>query len=151
MSGIAGIYQFEAQPVDPGELIRLGSALTERGPDGGHEILDGPVGMIYRAFHTNAESRQERQPLLSRSGQMLCWDGRLDNRDDLLPLLADEVRGDLSDAGIVLAAYQKWGKGFLARLIGDFALSLWDTRLQLLILARDPFGVRPLYYFRDKN
>jgi len=151
MSGIAGVYQFEAQPVDPRELLLLGSALTERGPDGGHETLDGPVGMIYRAFHTTAESRQERQPLLSRSGQMLCWDGRLDNRDDLLPLLADELRGDLTDAGIVLAAHQKWGKDFLARLIGDFALSLWDTRLQVLMLARDPFGVRPLYYFRDKN
>jgi len=151
MSGIAGIYQFEAQPVDPGELLTLGSALAERGPDGGNEILDGAIGMSYRAFRTNAESRHERQPLLSQAGQILCWDGRLDNRDDLLPLLEEAIRGDRTDASFVLAAYQKWGAEFLSRLIGDFALSLWDARLQVLILARDPFGARPLYYFRGQN
>lgn len=152
MSGIGGIYHFDAKPVDPGELIVLGNALTERGPDGGNEILDGSIGMVYRAFHTNAESRNERQPLLSQFGQMLCWDGRLDNRNELLPLLDDdELSGDRTDAGIVLGAYRQWGTDFLSRLVGDFALSLWDPRTRTLILARDPFGVRPLYYFRGNE
>jgi len=82
---------------------------------------------------------------------MLCWDGRLDNRDELAPLLRRDVFEDLTDAALVLAAYDKWGADFLPRLIGDFALSLWDPLRRTLILARDPFGVRPLYYFRSKE
>src|ERR1051326_2955284 len=143
MSGIAGVYNFEERQVDPAQLLVLGSGLTERGPDGGNEFIDGPVAMVYRAFHTNAESRRERQPLLSRSGHLLCWDGRLDNRDELLPLLENELRGERTDVSVVLAAYQRWSTNFLSRLIGDFALSLWDPFKKTLMLARDPFGVRP--------
>ncbi|HEY3582210.1 MAG TPA: asparagine synthase-related protein [Pyrinomonadaceae bacterium] len=137
--------------VDPAPLLVLGDALTERGPDGGDGIIDGAVGMVYRAFYTNAESRRERQPLLARSGHLLCWDGRLDNRDELLPLLESELRGERTDISVVLVTYQRWGTEFLSRLIGDFALSLWDPFEKTLLLARDPFGVRPLYYFHNND
>src|SRR5690349_14874663 len=126
MSGIAGVYNFQTRAVEPAPLLVLGHALSERGPDGGDGIIDGPVGMVYRAFHTTAESRRERQPLLARSGHLLCWDGRLDNRNELLPLLASELRGERTDVSVVLAVYQRWGAEFLSRVIGDFALSLWD-------------------------
>src|ERR1043165_6499524 len=151
MSGIAGVYNFHARAVDPAPLLVLGDALSERGPDGGDGIIDGTIGMVYRAFHTNAESRRERQPLLARSGHMLCWDGRLDNRDELLPLLENQLRGERIDVSVVLAAYQGWGPNFLSRLIGDFALSLWEPFEKTLMLARDPFGVRPLYYFHNND
>jgi asparagine synthase (glutamine-hydrolysing) len=151
MSGIAGVYNFQARQVDPGQLLVLGNALAERGPDGGNGIVDGSIGMVYRAFHTNAESRRERQPLLSQSGQLLCWDGRLDNRAELLPLVESELRGDRTDVAIVFAAFRKWGTDFCSRLVGDFALSLWDPFAKTLLLARDPFGVRPLYYFHNND
>src|SRR5689334_10914561 len=151
MSGMAGICEFHGRQVDPAQLLTLGSVLAERGPDGGHEFIDGAVGMVYRAFHTNAESRRERQPLLSPAGHLLCWDGRLDNRDELLPLLHGELCGDRTDVALVLAAYQKWSTDFVARLIGDFALSLWDPFAKMLLLARDPFGVRPLYYVHNED
>ena len=149
MSGIAGIYNFETKSVDPWHLAVLSQALAERGPDGGSERITGRVAMAYRAFHTTAESRRESQPLVSVWGHTLCWDGRLDNRDELLALFANEC--DRTDAGLVLAAYQKWGAEFLARIIGDFALALWDPSQQTLVLARDPFGVRPLYYFQNNQ
>ena len=150
MSGIAGIYNFETKPIDPWQLAVLSQALAERGPDGGNELITARVAMAYRAFHTTAESRRERQPLVSVWGHTLCWDGRLDNRDELLALFAAEC--DRTDAGLVLAAYQKWGGAhFLPRIIGDFALSLWDPSTQTLLLARDPFGVRPLYYVRNSD
>src|ERR1051326_1568397 len=141
MSGIAGVYNFEERQVDPAQLLVLGSGLTERGPDGGNEFIDGPVAMVYRAFHTNAESRRERQPLLSRSGHLLCWDGRLDNRAELLRRLESKPREDRTDVALVFAAWQKWNADFLSYLIGDFALSLWDPFGKTLLLARDPFGV----------
>jgi asparagine synthase (glutamine-hydrolysing) len=151
MSGIAGLYNFEERQVDPAQLLVLGSGLTERGPDGGNEIIGGPVAMVYRAFHTNAESRRERQPLLSRSGHLLCWDGRLDNRAELLRRLESKPREDRTDVALVFAAWQKWNADFLSYLIGDFALSLWDPFGKTLLLARDPFGVRPLYYFHNND
>ncbi len=149
MSGIAGIYNFETRPIDPWQLTVLSQALAERGPDGGSELITGRLAMAYRAFHTTAESRRERQPLVSVWGHVLCWDGRLDNRDELLALFTNEC--DRTDAGLVLAAYQKWGADFLPRISGDFALSLWDPSIQTLLLARDPFGVRRLYFWRDNE
>ncbi len=146
MSAIGGIYSFADGIVDEGLLVALRQGLASLGPDGGGQFKSGPVGIVYSAFHTTKESRQEIQPLTSANGHSLCWDGRLDNREDLISILRDELRGDFTDAGIVMAAYLKWGIDFLPKLIADFALSLWDPSLRSLILARDVIGSRDLYY-----
>ncbi|HKY27348.1 MAG TPA: asparagine synthase-related protein [Pyrinomonadaceae bacterium] len=146
MSTIGGIYNLNAQAVDSHQLMRIGKAIEQRGPDGGDHCLRGSVGMVYRAFHTNSESTSEKQPFVSREGHMLCWDGRLDNRGELISELKNYDLEDHTDVAIVLGAFRKWNEGFLSRLVGDFALSLWDNRSQTLLLARDPVGVRPLYY-----
>ncbi|MGH9968716.1 MAG: asparagine synthase-related protein [Pyrinomonadaceae bacterium] len=151
MSAIGGICNLGGPDVDPIELTMLGIALTARGPDGGNDIIDGSIGMAYRAFHTNSESRVESQPVVSRFGHMLSWDGRLDNRDDLLGRLGNQLDLDKTDAALIMAAYQEWGTGFLSKIIGDFALSLWDPLWKTLILARDPFGSRTLYYYKNNN
>lgn len=93
----------------------------------------------------------ERRPRVSYEGHPLAWDGRLDNRDELLAALRDELRGQRTDAAIVMAAYRKWGADFLPHLIGDFALALWDPLSRALLLARDPFGVRTLYYHLNRE
>src|SRR5215210_8590322 len=89
MSAFAGILNFgpDAAPVDEYELRQLGSALDSRGPDGGHDLARRNIGMSYRAFHTNRESRLEVQPLVAAEGHMLTWNGRLDNRDNLIQQL----------------------------------------------------------------
>lgn len=74
------------------------------------------------------------------------FDGRLDNRKELMNRLRDASPGGTSDAALALAAYRKWGgEGFL-HLIGDWSLALWDERERALVLASDFAGVRPLYY-----
>jgi asparagine synthase (glutamine-hydrolysing) len=146
MSAIGGIINFSGQLVDDELLIELGESLESYGPDGGFDVREGSVGMVHRAFHTNLESRSEKQPLVQADGLMLSWDGRLDNREELIALLRCELRDDLSDSSIVAAAYKKWGIDFLGRIIGDFALSIWDRNSQTLFLARDPVGARLLYY-----
>jgi asparagine synthase (glutamine-hydrolysing) len=151
MSALGGILYFDGRDIDKRLLNALGQALEPWGPDGGREESVGSVGMAYRAFHTNRESRMETQPSRSVYGHLLVWDGRLDNREDLLCLLQSELCGDQTDAAIVMASYLKWGEDFLIRLIGDFALALWNPLTRKLFLARDPFGTRTLFYLANSK
>jgi len=146
MSGIGGIFNRTSSPIDRQVLTALSTALINRGPDGGSEVYRGSIGMVHRAFHTNEESQRESQPLVSPAGHVLAWDGRLDNREELVRCLSESLDKSASDASIVLTAYLKWGHDFLNRIIGDFVLSLWDPYSQELLLARDPFGTRTIYY-----
>lgn len=146
MSAIGGIYRFDGAPAERGILNALRGALARCGPDGCSDYTSGPLGMVYRPFHTNRESRLETQPFVSERGHVLCWDGRLDNRDELIRVLRSELRDDHTDVAIVMAAYSKWGVDFLPKIIGDFALSLYDPFTRSLLLARDAIGPRTLYY-----
>jgi asparagine synthase (glutamine-hydrolysing) len=146
MSAQAGIFYRDGRPVDRSVLDRMAVKLEDRGPDGGGEQLSGCVGMAYRAFHVTPESRLERQPLLTEDGTILTWDGRLDNREDLSLQLRDFLQCDRSDAGIVLAAWRRWNIESLVRLIGEWALAVSNPRQQIVVLARDYSGARPLYY-----
>src|ERR1043166_7795517 len=149
MSAIGGIYSFEGDLVGETVLSELDHGLASLGPDDGAHFRSGPVGMVYRDLHTTKESRREIQPWRSTAGHILCWDGRLDNREEMISILRDELHDDFTDARIVMAAYLKWGSEFLPRLIADFALSLWDPAQRALILARDVIGSRDLFYHVD--
>jgi len=110
--------------------------------------------MSYRAFCTTRESRFESQPLLTSHGHMLAWNGRLDNRAEPLRQLRNDLPNGpdiATDLDIVMASYLKWGEDCFVRLLGDFSLSLWDERLQLLYLVRDIVGVRTLYFYVDRD
>src|SRR5215212_8994871 len=151
MSALAGILYFapDAAPVDEYELAQLGSALNSRGPDGGSDLARRNIGMSYRAFHVNRESRLEVQPLVAREGHMLTWNGRLDNRKELIRELKLQRDTTITDLSIVMAAYLKWRKGSFERLVGDFCLALWDASLLGLYLVRDAAGTRALNYHID--
>ena len=148
MSVHAGIWNLDGKPVQRENLARIGQAIAEYGPDGETTYSDGPMGMLYRPFHTTSESRFEHQPLVSDSGKVFTWDGRLDNRDELIPQVLQSLRGDHTDAAIVAAAFDRWGKGCFPKLVGDWGLAIWDSREQELILARDYMGIRHLFYYR---
>lgn len=78
--------------------------------------------------------------------EVLHWDGRLDNRDDLLLRLGDSLRGHTGDAAIARAAYERWGTGGLVHLVGDWSVVIRDKVNRATVLASDFAGVRPLYY-----
>src|SRR5580693_5447653 len=78
--------------------------------------------------------------------RVLHWDGRLDNRTDLLLLLADSLWDDASNAAIALAAYARWGTNGFVHLIGDWSIVIRDQANGATVLASDFAGVRPLYY-----
>lgn len=147
VSGIAGLWNVDGAPVDPRVLSQMAGALRHRGPDGEGSRLIGSAGFICQHLWVTLEEVDERQPLIARPGVMLTMDGRLDNREELLPALG--LPTTVSDAACVLAAYEAWKERFAERLNGDFAVAVFDEPKRQLLLARDSIGIRPLYYFRS--
>jgi asparagine synthase (glutamine-hydrolysing) len=156
MGALAGIFNFNHEPLREGQrehLVILWNGLKERGSDDGDAIVKGPVGMCYRAFFTNRESRLERQPFIGANDEVVVGDLRLDNRDELIPKLRGLLRrgqGEITDIELVMAAYQRWGEIFPLHLVGEFALMLYDPNNSKVSLARDHIGARPMYYHCDK-
>ena len=146
MSVQFGRWNIDGAPVDQDYLAKAGQMLAPYGPDGGDAYIKDNVGILYRAFHTTKESRKETQPFVTPSGAVLCWDGRLDNREDLVRELRGTVTAGSTDLAIVAAAYEMWGTKCLAKLIGDWALSIWDPVSRSVVLAKDPIGTKHLYY-----
>src|SRR5271165_5195041 len=107
MSVQFGKCSFDGKPVDPKDLDRVRPVLTPYGPDGEGYFCKDNVGILYRAFHTTKESHNEVQPYLSKSGAVMTWDGRLDNRKELIDLLGGELSVDSTDLAIVAAAYER--------------------------------------------
>jgi asparagine synthase (glutamine-hydrolysing) len=146
MSVQFGKWNFSGEPSAPDDLERVHRTFLPYGPDGGNTYSGGGASILYRAFHTTKESRSETQPLVLSCGAVLTWDGRLDNRAELLNLLDGGLLNAATDVSIVAAAYQRSGVDCFRRLIGDWALSLWNPIERSLVLAKDPIGARHLYY-----
>jgi asparagine synthase (glutamine-hydrolysing) len=130
-------------------------ALAHRGPHGAHVLQSPSTRLGHAHFWTTPEEVGEHQPLRRDvAGFDLAFDGRLDNREELLHLLADELAGvgyRSSDAGIVATAYQRWGERCFERLLGPFAVVIVDWRQRFVVLARDPVGDRTLVYHLDRD
>jgi asparagine synthase (glutamine-hydrolysing) len=147
-----GRWNFEGQPPTPDYVEKVRAALAPYGPDSNESYSKGDVRIIYRAFHATKESHRESQPCISPSGAAITWDGRLDNRADLISELRDSATVNSTDLAIIAAAYEKWGANCLRKLTGDWALSIWNPRERFVLLAKDAIGTKHLYYsFDDKQ
>lgn len=151
MSVQFGRWNFDGRPVDRESLAKAGVMLAPYGADGWGTYIKDSVGILFRAHHTTKESRSEAQPHITPSGAVLTWDGRLDNRADLIRQLRGVVTIASTDVAIVSAAYECRGSDCFVMLTGDWALSIWDANTRSLILAKDPIGTRHLYYSFDDN
>jgi len=149
MSVQFGRWNFEGKPIDQADLEKVKPLISPHGLDDSACYSNPDIAILYCAFHTTKESRRETQPQVTESGAVLTWDGRLDNRAELIAQLSETISS--TDISIVTAAYHKWGTGCFAKFIGDWALSIWDANSRLLILAKDPIGMRHLYYAVDKD
>ena len=154
MSGIAAVYHLDGRPADRRLIGAMLAAAAYRGPDGLDSWIDGPIALGHAMLRTTPESIGESQPLVDeQAGLALSMDGRVDNREELKQQLERQglhlTVG--SDAEIVLRAYQCWGEGSPARILGDFAFVLWDGRKRQLLCARDFASVRPFFYYCDRR
>lgn len=151
MSGIAGIWHRDGQPVDPGVLSRMNDMLAHRGPDAEGMWIEGSVGMCSRLFRVTPESAREIQPVVHESGAVIVFDGRLDNREELLsdPGRTPPSPTDLPDSELVMESWLSRGEAAFARMKGDYAFAIFDPRRPMLLLVRDRFGIKPMYYHRS--
>lgn len=151
-------------------IDKVSAALAPYGPDTNEVYANGGVTILYRAFHTTKESHREVQPHVSGSRAVVTWDGRLDNRAELIGELrllsktnsatVQSVTADsasingvrkATDVEIVARAYERWGVDCLGKLIGDWAVSIWNPSERSVILATDFVGKRHLYYSMENE
>ena len=149
MSVQFGRWNSDGKPVASEYLSKVSLLLSPYGPDDVGLYSTEGLGILHRAFHTTKESWGERQPHITESGNVLTWDGRLDNRNDLMSQLSGVLTGSATDLDIVSAAYERQGEHCFKDLIGDWALSIWNPHTLSLILVKDPIGTRHLYYSLD--
>src|ERR1700719_1694746 len=147
MSAFFGIWNLDGRPVETDFLRRASRILVQRGPDSQTTYAKDSFGMVYCAFHVTEESRQAVQPHVSQAGLIVGWNGRLDNRDELINDLAEARLGGSADVVLAGMNFEKWGNHSFAKLIGDWAFSVWNPTRKTLVLARDYIGIRHLYYY----
>ena len=153
MCAIAGLYAFapSAPPADRAQLRTIRDHMAARGPDGHGEWFssDGRVAFGHRRLAIIDLSEGGAQPMHSADGQLvITFNGEIYNYRELRREL--EAKGHVfrseSDTEVLLHLYQAKGTAMLQDLRGMYAFALWDAAQQALLLARDPFGIKPLYY-----
>jgi len=154
MCGINAIYAYRASapPVDRDELLRTREAMHTRGPDAGGAWLsaDGRVGLGHRRLSIIDVSERANQPMHSREGDMaIVFNGEIYNYRELAAQLDGDTLATTSDTEVLLRMYRRWGAAMLPRLRGMFAFAIWDARERTMFLARDPYGIKPLYVADD--
>ena len=154
MCGIAGIFNYadSASPIDRRLLVRMTRLLEHRGPDDEGLYLEGGVGLGNRRLAIVDLRPTGHQPMTDEASS--CWltyNGEFYNhRDFRPPLIAKGARfRGTSDTETLLHLLKDQGPGALASVAGIFALAFWDPGRRRLILARDPLGVKQLYYYDD--
>jgi asparagine synthase (glutamine-hydrolysing) len=149
MCGFVGVFdRRRGEAADPALLRRMAGRLVHRGPDSEGYFAEGPVGLGFRRLAIIDPAGGD-QPLYSEDGSVvLVCNGEVYNHRELRQGL--ERRGHRfatgSDVEVIVHLYEEEGERLLGRLNGQFAFALYDRHRRRLLLARDQFGVNPLYY-----
>jgi len=154
MCGVAGIINISGEPVSPVVLKRMTDAIAHRGPDGEGQWIEGNVGLGHRRLSIIDLSPAGHQPMISVDHRyVLSYNGEIYNFKELRAEL--EAIGywfrSKTDSEVVLYALSEWGYRAFDRFNGMFGLALWDRKAHTLLLARDRYGIKPLYYARQGN
>lgn len=149
MCGITGMLHFNGESPSPVVLKRMMDAIAHRGPDGDGIFIDGPIGLGHRRLAIIDLSAAGHQPMATEDGRyVMVYNGEIYNFQELrveLEALGHRFRSR-TDSEVLLSALAQWGVAALNRFNGMFAVALWDRVKRELFLARDRYGVKPLYY-----
>jgi asparagine synthase (glutamine-hydrolysing) len=154
MCGICGVVSFDGTGVDPGVVESMNETLVHRGPDSGGMFIEGRVALAARRLAI-IDLPGGDQPIANEDGSItVVQNGEIYNYRELRAEL--ERRGGHrfsthSDTEVLVHLYEEEGLDFVRRLRGMFAIALWDNRERQLVVARDRFGIKPLYYRLENN
>jgi asparagine synthase (glutamine-hydrolysing) len=154
MCGIHGLLQLDGQPIaDRTLLTRMGGVTSHRGPDDEGTYYDGEVALGMRRLSI-IDLAGGHQPIPNEDESLwVVCNGEIYNFKQLraeLIKLGHRFRTG-SDTEVIVHAYEQYGDDFVGRLDGMFGLALWDARRRRLLVARDPIGIKPLYYRHDQR
>lgn len=154
MCGIVGVLNLHNSSPPLSMLKHLSDTLAHRGPDSSGVHVDGPMGMGHRRLSILDLSDASSQPMFSGDGRYaLVYNGEIYNYRELRREL--EAQGQVfyssGDTEVLLQAFAAWGPDCLLKLNGMFAFAVWDRLERSLFLARDRYGLKPLYYARVGN
>lgn len=145
MCGIGGFIYKNDNVSAPAALERMKTALGKRGPDGAGIYADGPVAFVHTRLAI-IDPAGGQQPITDSKGRVLVFNGEIYNYLELRQSLSAQYQfKTYSDSETILAAYDAYGLNFINHLRGMYAFALYDTAQNRVILARDPFGIKPLY------
>ena len=153
MCGICGIIHFDGEPVAKPTLKAMNDRLRHRGPDDEGYFIEGHVGLAMRRLKI-IDIGGSDQPLTNEDGSLqVIFNGEIYNYRELRADL--DRRGHrfrtAGDGETIAHLYEDAGAALPERLRGMFAIALWDRRKRALLLARDRFGQKPLYYYHDRR
>ncbi len=152
MCGIVGQLNFDNSPVSPVILKKMTDVIKHRGPDGEGHWIEENIGFGHRRLSIIDLSPAGHQPMVCTDNRyVLTYNGEIYNFRELRTEL--EAKGywfrSETDSEVVLNALSEWGTDALLKFNGMFALALWDRREKKLLLARDRYGIKPLYFFQN--
>ena len=153
MSGIAAIVNFDGSAVPRSEVERMANVLKPYGPDRQKILTRGNTAFVFCLHHLTPEDLYESQPLILADRFVMLFDGRIDNRSELADVLNIST-ADLRlmpDGIIALRLFDRWGELGFERILGVFAIIVFDLREQRLRCVRDHMGLRALHYFHSPD
>jgi asparagine synthase (glutamine-hydrolysing) len=154
MCSIAGILRFDGKSVDENLIHEMNQTMSHRGPDETGSYFNQNIGLGHNRLKIVDLSDKAHQPFVHRSQRYaLVFNGEIYNYRELkLEMAARGVSFDSSsDTEVLLEGLILEGKDFLSKVNGDFAFAFWDRQNSELLIARDRFGVKPVYYSMDKE
>jgi asparagine synthase (glutamine-hydrolysing) len=141
-----GRWSRNGKKIDRNNLDRVALLLERYPSDADHRRYDAETAILYKRFEATDEASISQQPLVGPTGVVLTFDGRIDNRSQLLADLSIPASSVPSDAGLVLAAYEQWRTECFQRLVGEWCAVIWHPAERELLLVKDFAGTRQLYY-----
>ena len=150
MCGICGLYRRGNREINPGRIIKMRDVMIPRGPDDAGLYIAPHIGLGFRRLSIIDLSSSGNQPMSNEDGSLhLLFNGEIYNFQILKEELISKGHRfhSRTDTEVLIHGYEEWGlEGMLDRLNGMFAFAIWDQKLEILILARDRAGEKPLFY-----
>ena len=149
MCGLCGELRFDDSVPEQKVIERMKEKLQKRGPDSEGTYINAPIALGHRRLAIIDLTEKAAQPMVDeQAGSVLVFNGTIYNYPDLrkeLQALGHDFKST-GDTEVILRSYIEWGESCVARLQGMFAFAIWDERKQLILLARDRSGIKPLYF-----